>query len=260
MASSPPSGFVRLATPGATVVARANLADAIRVAVRDGPLFAYAAGHPNARALAGRGVAYAVPLPGAIEQVVVRHNRHGGAFAPFTRDFFIGPTRAPYELRMSEWLRHAGVPTPAFLAYAVYTAAGVFRRADVVTREIRNSVDLSHALTSTDGAYRQRALAATASLVRALGAAGARHHDLNVKNVLLARGSDGELAALVLDVDRVELVDAARAIEPNLQRLLRSARKWRERHGATVSEGELAALASLVRAPGDPREALASVR
>jgi hypothetical protein len=84
---------------------------------------------------------------------------------------------------------------------------------------------------------------ATRALVRALNAAGARHHDLNVKNVLLASGPAG-LEAWVLDVDRVVFGqrNAASVRVGNAARLLRSARKWRDERGAVLDERELAAL------------------
>jgi hypothetical protein len=79
--------------------------------------------------------------------------------------------------------------------------------------------------------------------VQTLNAAGARHHDLNVKNVLLAPGDRG-LVAWVLDVDRVVFgnPNAADVRRGNLTRLRRSARKWRDERGAQFDESELASL------------------
>jgi tRNA A-37 threonylcarbamoyl transferase component Bud32 len=93
------------------------------------------------------------------------------------------------------------------------------------------------------GAERDAAWEATRTLLAAMHAAGVRHHDLNVKNVLLAPAPGG-LVAYVLDVDRVELGRAgeARLRAANVQRLLRSARKWRDERGATFDERELAPL------------------
>jgi hypothetical protein len=78
--------------------------------------------------------------------------------------------------------------------------------------------------------------------------ANARHHDLNVKNVLLHDMPDGSAEALVLDVDRVAFLDdASAAREANVARLLRSARKWQTVHGAPVTDAELDALVVAVR-------------
>jgi hypothetical protein len=73
-----------------------------------------------------------------------------------------------------------------------------------------------------------------------MNAAGVRHHDLNVKNVLLASSPEG-LVAYLLDVDRVTfgVPNAADVREGNIARLLRSARKWRDEHGSVFEEREL---------------------
>ena len=221
----------------------------MRDALRGGSLYSYAERHPRARALAGRGVVYAVPLPGEIENVVIRHNHHGGLLAAVRRDVFLPPTRAPRELSTSERLRHHGVPTPTMLGYVTYPAAAGLARADVMTREVVDAADLAVSLLSSIALERVRALAATARLIAALSALGARHHDLNAKNVLLHRAAGGLPEALVLDVDRVtfaEGVDQAR--EQNLARLLRSARKWQANQGARVSDAELDDFTALVRA------------
>lgn len=245
-----PHGYVRFAVGRSLVVCSSHVAGPMREALRGGTLFHYARSHPRARALAGRGIAYAAPLPREIEEVVVRHNRHGGMLARFTGDLFRSPSRAPLELEMSERLRSAGIRTPAVLGYVLYPVAAGFCRSDVMTREVTGSFDLSVAIMSGDASLRASAASATAGLVSALSAAGARHHDLNVKNVLLRPSADDALDAFVLDVDRVEFVDDPNdAREANLARLLRSARKWRSNQGAPITEAELDALLAMVREP-----------
>jgi 3-deoxy-D-manno-octulosonic acid kinase len=242
-----PAGFVRFTVGRSEIVCAEHVADAMRVIVRTGSLYEFAERHASTRPLAGRGVAYAVPLPGDVERVVVRHNRHGGALASITRDLFRPPTRAPLELRLSERLRAAGVPTPAILGYVVYAALAGFRRVDVMTREVPDSRDLSAFITSVDGNARERAWQATAALVASLSRAGARHHDLNVKNVLLHPSGDA-LEGMALDVDRVTFAPPGeRVLEANLARLARSARKWRAIHGAPVTDAELDEVAVAAR-------------
>lgn len=239
----PPPGYERLLLGHAVAVTRSDLAASVRQVLvgangARSTLHAFAARHPSARRLQGRGPVYAVSLPRSNERVVVRHNHHGGLFAPFTRDIFLSPTRAPYELDMSLELIRRGVPTPAILAYAVYPLGGPFQRADVCSREIANSRDLAQILARSDPASRQAALHATARLVATLSRAGARHHDLNAKNVLLAADE-----AYVLDVDRVALGQVPeQALAANLSRLIRSLRKWRDEFGANVPEGDVAQL------------------
>jgi hypothetical protein len=242
----PPNGFVRVAVGRCVVVARTEHEPDARAMLAEGTLFEVAARDVGARRLDGRGIAYAIALPVSGTHAVVRHNRHGGLLAPLTRDLFLAPTRAPHELQVSLRLAELGVRTPSVLMYGVQRAGVVFRRADFVTREVRGGRDLaSYLMPAIAEPERAAAWHATRALVRALNAAGARHHDLNVKNVLLAPGPGGEgLEAWVLDVDRVVFGqrNAASVRVGNAARLLRSARKWRDERGAVLDESELVAL------------------
>lgn len=244
-----PADFTRFTAGRAEVVCAAHIAGSLREIVASGTVYEFAARHPSARALAGRGTAYAIPLPQSTEQVVVRHNRHGGLLAPLTGDLFRAPSRAPLELTLSQRLIEHGVRTPAVLAYALYPAPFGFCRVDVVTREVLRSFDLAVAFMSDDASLRARAIVATAKLVLALSAVGAHHVDLNIKNVLLhtAGPDDGALEAMVLDLDRVRFDEPEIVFDWNLERLLRSARKWREERGALVTQAELDELAGSVR-------------
>ena len=243
-----PTGFSRFSVDGADVVCRTPVEQAVRAALGRGTLYEYAKAHPRAREMRGRSAVYAAPLPGDAERVVVRHNHHGGLFAKITGDLFRSPGRAPLELAISERLHAAGVPTPTIVAYVVYRAPLALCRSDVVTREVADSFDLSEAIMSDDAAARDQAWSAALRLVAALSESGARHHDLNVKNVLVRRGTAGELTALALDVDRVTFGGFPGALlDANLARLARSARKWRDQRGARVSEAELAAMPERAR-------------
>ena len=243
-APAPPAGYVRVTAGRCSAVVLADHEEDARFLFAEGTLYEAAARDLAARPMAGRGVAYAITLPLSGSRVVVRHNRHGGLLAPLTRDLFLPPTRAPLELDVSLRLRATGVPTPEVVMYGLTAALGVFQRADVVTREIEHGRDLStYMAPETSDDERAAAWDATRALVRAMNAAGARHHDLNVKNVLLAPAAHG-LDAYVLDVDRVELgtPGAQEVARGNAARLLRSARKWRDERGAVFDEGEIAAL------------------
>src|SRR5688500_2369799 len=91
--------------------------DAVRHAIDTaGTLFDYAAGRPDARPLAGRGVAYHIAAPGSYtnERWVVRHYRRGGFVARFVQDRYVQstPTRPVRELGASVKARARGVATP----------------------------------------------------------------------------------------------------------------------------------------------------
>jgi Lipopolysaccharide kinase (Kdo/WaaP) family len=262
-----PAGYARVVLRGVELVARTDALQAVRDALEigSGSLYEYAARHPAVRARAGRNgfSAYLAPLPNG-DHTVVRHNRHGGFFAPVTGDLFLPPTRAPGELWAALRLAREGVPTPEVLAYAIYPAGLLLRRSDVMTREIRDGRDLGGVLVDADETARHAALEAATLVIGTLSRIGARHHDLNVKNLLIApsaslSGGTRGVVAYVLDVDRVEFLRPgdSRVTERNLSRFLRSARKWREVYGARVDESELVRMASAVRRlvasrPSDP--------
>jgi hypothetical protein len=240
-----PAGYRRVDEPEAMIVVRDDAVDAVVTAYRAAPreqrtLHAFAANAANARSFEGRETAYAITLPVTELPVVVRHNRHGGALRAITGDLFLGATRAPLELEMSLALRRYGIATPAVVAYAVYPAGAGFARSDVVTEEITGGADLGSVLLATtpDSRARRDAWDATVTLVDRLTAAGARHHDLNVKNVLIGRDTGTD--AFLLDVDRVQFGLSPRgASEGNYARLARSVEKWRRVRGARISDAEL---------------------
>jgi hypothetical protein len=246
-----PAGFVRVTAGRCVAITREAQVEDARRMLTEGSLYEAAARDLAARRLQGRGVAYAIALPVSGTRAVVRHNRHGGLLAPLTRDLFLPPTRAPHELAVALRLRELDVPTPDVLMYGISPAPFSFRRADVVTREIERSRDLAAFMQREMGDdARASAWAATRALVRSMNDAGVRHHDLNVKNVLLAPSEDG-LTAYLLDVDRVTFgargsVDVTRG---NAARLLRSARKWRDERGALFDERELATLGAVSEVP-----------
>jgi hypothetical protein len=242
---SAPPGYESFLVGRARVVALQPLAGAIRSAIGSSTLFAFASTQPGASALAGRGVVWTAALPNGVE-IVVRHSRHGGALAALTGDLFVAPTRAPVELANALRLANAGVPTAEVVAYAVYPAIGPFARADVATRRLLG-MDFPDAWRATgDGAERKALLAALATLLRALRAAGAMHPDLNLKNIFITPNGDGP-TAFVLDVDRVVFgaPGSGEIASRNLSRLIQSARKWRKRWNLDIDEfTDLAPLAA----------------
>jgi Lipopolysaccharide kinase (Kdo/WaaP) family len=260
-----PPGYDRLHVGRATAVAAREVAPLVREALAMGTLYDFARRRPDAHELTGRQPAYAILHPAGDARMVVRHNRHGGFLAALTGDRFLPPTRAPHEFALSTRLTAADVPTPRLLAYAVYRA-GIFARSDVVTRMAWPSWDLARALAEATVETRRRDLDLTATLVATLSRAGARHHDLNAKNVLIGV-LDGSMAgggsapagdrpvpppapagarlqAIVLDVDRVTFDWAPElALAHNLARLDRSLRKRRALFPEPISNDEIATLA-----------------
>jgi hypothetical protein len=245
----PPPGYLSWREGQTDVVALEPCARAVREALEEGTLYDYAAHHVEARPLMGRGVAYAVPLPGGVAEGVIRRSRHGGMLAPLTGERFLGHTRAPRELENALRLTRLGVPTPEVLAYATYHAGPMLRRADVMTRLVPDARDLADRLAGDEGIEQSKPLFnAVALLIARLGIACARHPDLNLKNVLVREDENGNLEALVLDVDRVwfDREGSDRATRANLRRFVRSARKWQRLRGLPIDERDLLEVDALV--------------
>lgn len=244
-----PAGYATLSLPGVEGAALASLETSLREALAGGTFYGYAERHAEARPFTGRGLAYAVPLSSG-DLVVVRRSRHGGLLRSFRDEKFIGATRAPRELEISLALRRLGVATPEIVAYATYPAGPMFRRADVVTREVPKSRDLAAALGTLSHSDSKRSLIiATGKLLASLSVAGARHPDLNLRNILIADNDHGGLVALALDVDRVwfDAPCSQAVLAANLRRLARSAAKWRRAQGLPIEEADMLAIESSAR-------------
>ena len=230
--------YERFEVGGARVIVAAKCASSVRGVLERERLYEFAARQPDALPLVGRGPVFAVNLPGDCGRVVVRHNMRGGWMAKLSKDLFVLPTRGFRELVASLRLRASGVSTPEVVAYVSYPKNFVLRRSDVATREIPNGHDLSVALAKiTDHDHRVMVLEAIVSLLKALTKAGAHHQDLNLKNVLLTAGEGPGLDAHVLDVDRVRFSSPGSPLvaKANLDRLIRSLRKWRDLHSLPYS-------------------------
>jgi 3-deoxy-D-manno-octulosonic acid kinase len=250
-AAATPAGYARVGVAPRQAVVRHREANDVRAILTATTLHQWASRVSGANLYTGRAPAFGVALPSSGTRVVVRHARHGGLLAPVTGDLFAGAGRAPHELAMSARLIAASVPTPAFVGYAVYPAALGLARIDVLVEEIPGARDLANVVR--DGGVTPPLVEATARLLAALARAGARHEDLNLKNVLISRpllpdGASGAPTAWAIDVDRVSLGHPrVRAMEANVARLARSARKWRRGHALPFEEEQLAALARRAR-------------
>lgn len=214
-------GYAHFAVPGARVIARADVVNSLRDAMSTGSLYDWAAAFPERRELAGRIPAYALPLPGAGYNVVVRHNHHGGLLANIRGDRFFRP-RAAYELAAAWRLAHAGIPTPEVIACALYRVNWLEKRSDLMTRELPAGRDLGTIIVADAPSPAQ--LEAVRTLLHLLGEGGVWHPDLNARNIYLTDGADPR--AYVLDLDRVKFGAAPYfALRANAARLARSVRK-----------------------------------
>lgn len=238
---------------------------------RAGTLIDAAAGHPDAKALRGRGRVVVVPHPEAagsrqsphMPRWVVRHYHRGGAVASVLGDRYLRAStpRPLREYRLLRALEDLDVPVPRPVGAAVYPA-GLFYRGDLVTEWVAGSMDLAAVLfgaaqldevepgdaaaaPTPDRSSPGTALAAEAAmeaagrLVRLLHERGVDHPDLNLKNILVAPGPDGP-RALVIDLDRARVWArglSARARRRMLTRFRRSLLKWEDRAGGATLRG-----------------------
>ena len=237
-----PAGYERRDIGSATLIARPEVVDPLARAMRtDIELIEFAARVPAARPMQGRQTAYGITLDGGA-RVVVRRNHHGGAFRKFTGSMFLFPTRAPKELAISLELEKLGIRTPPVLAIAIYRGEFIEASSDVVTQEITGGQDFGAFLLESHPESQDRRMGwvAVEALLTQLAESGVRHHDLNVKNILMRRTDHQQFVAYLLDVDRVKLnLDRSQADAGNRARLLRSVEKWRDTRGVKVSGAEL---------------------
>lgn len=245
-----PPGYTRSRHASVQLVAREWASETLLQALSaHGSLYQWAASEIQRDELHGRGIAWATSLPAGagtqrVTPVVVRHTRHGGAFAALTGDLFPLPTRAPRELQNAARLAAAGVPTPEVVAYTIHPVARLLARSDVMTRRLPEGRDFPDAWRAATAPADQDAMIdAVAVLLRALSDAGALHADLNVKNVYIA-GAGASATAYVLDVDRVSFAHTPQVSARNFARFARSVHKWNAQRALGVGDEALVRLAS----------------
>ena len=143
------------------------------------------------------------------------------------------------ELKASVEARKRGVPTPAVMAGATYSA-GIFYRADIATELIPDAKSLRDVLFggSTGPIDAETALHLAGKVVRRLEEALVLHPDVNAGNILL-RSHLGGTEAHVIDLDRCNVLsqEPGRPYHFMRARLERSLRRLAERHAVELSDG-----------------------
>jgi len=200
----------------------------------------------------GRGEMTRLTLGG--REAIGKRALHGGFLGPLLGGVYFGHGRLEAAARAALRLRSAGVPTPDVIAAGWRPIAGPFCALALLTEAIPEAVSLhEYLLASALVPGRRRALLrAAGETVRAMHAAGFRHADLNLANLLVEAGS-GRPRVQIIDLDggRFAAGIPGRAAAGNLRRLLRSWEKFIE---PRVSGGLRDLLAFLRGYTADPAE------
>ena len=222
---SAPPGYFAVRSPTGTWWARPECADAIQAGGADFLLQGTAV--RSRRAGRGRGDVTAFDLAG--HHLVGKRAQHGGLLGRWLGGVYLGHGRLLTQLRLADVLERRGIATPEVMAVGWRRLLGPLQALAVVTRAIAAAQNLYEA--ARDGApWRRRRviLERSAELIRSMHDAGFRHADLNVTNLVLGRGPEGDRMHVV-DLERGRLRGGPlsdRERLASLARLLRSYEKW----------------------------------
>jgi tRNA A-37 threonylcarbamoyl transferase component Bud32 len=191
----------------------------------------------KAQFMEGRGVLVSLPIEekGA-ERMIIRHYEHGGIFRALTKDLFLVGSRPFRELVITEMARKAGLPTIEILVAIKRWVFWPFYTADLVSREIPNSIDLMQYFIRWDKAgdhqwlrEKRELIRQAGRLVREMHEVGIYHSDLHLKNFIVEMGKQEVGSLHIIDFDRSMTIHPLESDKwlANLVRLDRSVEKWR---------------------------------
>jgi hypothetical protein len=200
----------------------------------------------------GRGGVGTMTIAG--REIVVRPLRRGGALARLLVDRYASSQRVLREIETLVGLRNEGVPAVVPVA-AVARRHGVYWRMRLCTERVADAVPLPTFLAEQP-ALRRFVAEAVGTLLRLAFAAGLRHPDLHLDNIICARRGD-LVRALLVDLDRARLQRplAERDIDGMLVRLARYVARHQKRLPALPT---LAERLRVLRALGLDRAARAA--
>ncbi len=157
----------------------------------------------------GRDPVVSVPINNATSgRIVVKHYTHGGLTRIFNRDIFWGRIRPLKELFFIEKVILLNIPTYEVLAVIIHKMPGFFYRADLITREISNGVDLKTYLENLSNEQNRRiikkkreVISSVADLIRKMHSAGIYHADLHLKNIIIQKNAGAAPSLYIIDFD-----------------------------------------------------------
>ena len=217
-------GYTEIRSPAASWITHTQCAEEIQRGEADRLLLRRVGTGP--RPGSGRGGTEHFRLGGV--EVVGKRALHGGLLAPLLRGLYLGTGRVLDQLIAADRLGRAGVSTPAVLAVGWRRILGPLQAHAIITQAVLQAQNFYEAARE-DAPWRRRrvALEKSADLIRAMHDAGFVHSDLNVTNLLIGRGGEGDRAQIVdLDGGRFRRTVSIGERYANLARLLRSYEKW----------------------------------
>jgi hypothetical protein len=155
-----------------------------------------------------------VPIPGAKGRggvgllriggldLVVRPYRRGGALGALLHDRYSQPVRARRELEVLHKLQMEGVPVVAPVA-ALARKGGAFWRLRICTEWLSDAQTVP-AYLAAHPCRRRQVAEAVGLVIRLAFAAGLRHPDLHLDNIL-CRASGDKVRAVLVDLDRARI-------------------------------------------------------
>ena len=169
--------------------------------------------------------------------LVIRPYRRGGALGWLLNDRYSHPARARRELEVLDLLRSQGVPVVAPIA-ALAKKGRAFWRLRLCTEWLPDALTVPAFLAAYPDRRRQTA-EAVGLAVRLAFAAGLRHPDLHLDNVLV-QGSGGKVRAVLVDLDRSRIASPMTDLARNdmLVRMQRHIVKHRARLSSVPSTAE----------------------
>jgi len=172
-----------------------------------------------------------------ISQIIVRFYKRGGVIAgPILKDCYWGQSRPLTELEVTDHAFNKGLTVPEVLGVVFQPAVLGFYRAALLMREIPEARDLTEYLAGFPAGNRAAWRAIKQVLIKAVVEslvqfhnAGFYHADLNLRNLLVQTGNDGQLKAWIVDLDKAVHYDKLSLEQrlANLARLTRSLVKLR---------------------------------
>ena len=165
----------------------------------------------------GRGTTWFIQLDNI--QAALRHYRRGGLFGKlvFDRYFFVGweKTRSYCEYQLLQYLAQQGVHVPQPIAAKVIKRGWCYQ-ADLLSEKITNAHDLVSILQKYELASDM--YIKIGKEIRKMHDTNVNHTDLNIHNILI----DNEHKVWIIDFDKCYIDNGDRWKKENIQRLLRS--------------------------------------